>query len=295
MDDFNVCQKYPQVPITVPVDDGGYLTELAGKYAGQRVWAANKTILADLTESGAVMGQVHIKHQYPHCWRCHHPIIFRATEQWFCSIAKFREDVYKAIDTVTWMPDWGHDRMKGMVRDRNDWCISRQRTWGVPIPAFYCKKCGTYHITDATIKAVSDLFRKEGKVRLGEAGYGQLPCAQCLILQLQLPIGAVVAVLAVAKDGAADACHVGADLVGAAGDQLHLQQGQTAGDGDGLVPCLHLLGAGLLVLHDLHDAAVSVLQQIAAQGGVRRHGTAKGDAEVGLLHLAVLDGRKEQL
>ena len=149
VDDFNVCQKYPQVPITVPVDDGGYLTELAGKYAGQRVWAANKTILADLTESGAVMGQVHIKHQYPHCWRCHHPIIFRATEQWFCSIAKFREDVYKAIDTVTWMPDWGHDRMKGMVRDRNDWCISRQRTWGVPIPAFYCKKCGTYHITDA--------------------------------------------------------------------------------------------------------------------------------------------------
>ena len=96
VDDFNVSQKY-NVPITVPVDDGGYLTELAGKYAGQRVWAANKTILADLTAAGVIMGQVHIKHQYPHCWRCHHPIIFRATEQWFCSIAKFREDVYKAI------------------------------------------------------------------------------------------------------------------------------------------------------------------------------------------------------
>ena len=161
VDDFNVSQKY-NVPITVPVDDAGCLTELAGKYAGQRVWAANKTILADLTEAGAIMGQVHIKHQYPHCWRCHNPIIFRATEQWFCSVAKFRDDVYKAIDTVKWMPDWGHDRMKGMVRDRNDWCISRQRTWGVPIPAFYCKKCGAYHITDATIKAVSELFRKEG-------------------------------------------------------------------------------------------------------------------------------------
>ena len=160
VDDFNVCQKYPQIPITVPVDDGGYLTEQAGKYAGQRVWASNKTILADLTAAGAVMGQLHIKHQYPHCWRCHNPIIFRATEQWFCSIAKFREDVYKAIDTVTWMPDWGHDRMHGMVRDRNDWCISRQRTWGV-LSRLYCKKCGAYHITDATIKAVSDLFRKE--------------------------------------------------------------------------------------------------------------------------------------
>ncbi len=162
VDDFNVSKKYPQVNITVPVDDGGYLTELAGKYAGQKVWAANKTILADLQESGAVMGVQHIVHSYPHCWRCHKPIIFRATEQWFCSVAAFREDIYKAIDTVNWMPEWGHDRMHGMVRDRNDWCISRQRTWGVPIPAFYCKKCGKYHITDATIAAVSDLFRKEG-------------------------------------------------------------------------------------------------------------------------------------
>ena len=139
------------------------------------------------------------------------------------------------------------------------------------------------------------LSAEELEIGLGEAGHGQLPCAQRLILQLQLPVSAVVAVLAVAKDGAADACHMGADLVGAAGDQLHLQQGQTAGDGDGLVPGLHLLGTGLLVLHDLHDAAVSVLEQIAAQGGVRRHRTAKGDAEVGLLHLAVLDSRKEQL
>ena len=162
VDDFNVSKKYPQVAITVPVDDGGYLTELAGKYAGQRVWDANKTILADLKESGAVMGVQHIVHSYPHCWRCHHPIIFRATEQWFCSVAAFRDDVYKAIDQVKWMPEWGHDRMRGMVHDRNDWCISRQRTWGVPIPAFYCNKCGKYHITESSIRAVSDLFRKEG-------------------------------------------------------------------------------------------------------------------------------------
>ena len=164
VEDFEVCvNHYPQVPVVVPVDDAGRLTAEAGeKFAGLKVWDANKVILEHIKESGHLMGVQHITHQYPHCWRCHHPIIFRATEQWFCSIAKFREDVYKAIDTVTWMPDWGHDRMTGMVRDRNDWCISRQRTWGVPIPAFYCKKCGTYHITDATIKAVSDLFRKEG-------------------------------------------------------------------------------------------------------------------------------------
>ena len=164
VEDFEVCvNHYPQVPVVVPVDDAGRLTAEAGeKFAGLKVWDANKVILEHIKESGHLMGVQHITHQYPHCWRCHHPIIFRATEQWFCSIAKFREDVYKAIDTVTWMPDWGHDRMTGMVRDRNDWCISRQRTWGVPIPAFYCKKCGAYHITDATIKAVSALFRKEG-------------------------------------------------------------------------------------------------------------------------------------
>ena len=108
VDDFNVSQKY-NVPITVPVDDGGYLTELAGKYAGQKVWDANKTILADLTAAGVILGQVHIKHQYPHCWRCHNPIIFRATEQWFCSIDAFKDEVYKAIDGVQWMPEWGHD------------------------------------------------------------------------------------------------------------------------------------------------------------------------------------------
>ena len=164
VEDFEVCvNHYPQLPIVVPVDDAGHLTEEAGKeFAGLKVWAANKVILEHIKESGHLMGVQHITHQYPHCWRCHHPIIFRATEQWFCSIDAFKEDVYKAIDSVHWQPAWGHDRMAGMVRDRSDWCISRQRVWGVPIPVFYCKKCGKYHITDASIKAVSDLFRKEG-------------------------------------------------------------------------------------------------------------------------------------
>ena len=164
VEDFEVCvNHYPQVPVVVPVDDAGRLTAEAGeKFAGLKVWDANKVILEHIKESGHLMGVQHITHQYPHCWRCHHPIIFRATEQWFCSIDAFKEDVYKAIDSVHWQPAWGHDRMAGMVRDRSDWCISRQRVWGVPIPVFYCKKCGKYHITDTSIKAVSDLFRKEG-------------------------------------------------------------------------------------------------------------------------------------
>lgn len=164
VEDFEVCvNHYPQLPIVVPVDDAGRLTEEAGKeFAGLKVWAANKVILEHIQQTGHLMGVQHITHQYPHCWRCHHPIIFRATEQWFCSIDAFKEDVYKAIDSVHWQPAWGHDRMAGMVCDRSDWCISRQRVWGVPIPVFYCKKCGKYHITDASIKAVSDLFRKEG-------------------------------------------------------------------------------------------------------------------------------------
>ena len=164
VEDFEVCvNHYPQVPVVVPVDDAGCLTAEAGeKFAGLKVWDANKVILEHIKESGHLMGVQHITHQYPHCWRCHHPIIFRATEQWFCSIDAFKEDVYKAIDSVHWQPAWGHDRMAGMVRDRSDWCISRQRVWGVPIPVFYCKKCGKYHITDASIKAVSDLFRREG-------------------------------------------------------------------------------------------------------------------------------------
>ncbi|MDD3429520.1 MAG: isoleucine--tRNA ligase [Oscillospiraceae bacterium] len=163
VEDFDVCTKfYPELPIVVPVDEAGILTEEAGMFKGLYVLDANPVILKHLKETGSLLATVRITHQYPHCWRCHNPIIFRATEQWFCSVDAFKEETYKAIEEVNWTPAWGKDRMLGMVRDRRDWCVSRQRTWGVPIPAFYCKKCGKYHITEELTKAVSDLFRKEG-------------------------------------------------------------------------------------------------------------------------------------
>lgn len=158
-----VTRNYPELPMIVPVDDDGRLTEEAGKqFAGLPVFEASAVIQKHLQESGHLVGAVHIEHQYPHCWRCHNPIIFRATEQWFCSVDAFKEETYKAVDSVEWIPSWGHDRMMGMVRDRADWCISRQRLWGLPIPAFYCDDCGGYLINNETIAAVQALFAKEG-------------------------------------------------------------------------------------------------------------------------------------
>ncbi len=162
VDDFEVCKKYPEVGITVPVDAKGILTSEAGKYEGLTTDNANKAIAKDLEESGALFALEKIVHQYPHCWRCKNPVLFRATEQWFCSVKEFKDEAVKAIESVQWIPEWGEDRIKGMVSDRSDWCISRQRTWGVPIPVVYCKDCGKPVVTDSTIKAVSEMFRSEG-------------------------------------------------------------------------------------------------------------------------------------
>ncbi|MGN0663998.1 MAG: isoleucine--tRNA ligase [Negativibacillus sp.] len=162
-EDFEVCvNHYPEIKIIVPVDSKGYLTEAAGKFAGLSTDEANKAIAADLTESGHMFAVEKIVHQYPHCWRCKHPIIYRATEQWFCSVENFKEDALKAIEDINWIPSWGEGRIKNMVSDRSDWCISRQRIWGVPIPIFYCEKCGEPHVDEASIQAVSQLFAKEG-------------------------------------------------------------------------------------------------------------------------------------
>ncbi len=161
-DDYIVCCKYPQLEIVVPVDSKGYQTEDAGEFAGMYYEDSNEKILAKLKEIGALVAAQDIVHQYPHCWRCDHPIIFRAADQWFASVDALKDDAVKAIEGVKWIPEWGEDRIKSMVVDRNDWCISRQRTWGVPIPIFYCKDCGKPIINDETIAAIAKLFREEG-------------------------------------------------------------------------------------------------------------------------------------
>ena len=163
VEDFEVCvNHYPEIPIIVPVDGDGKLTEEAGEFCGLTTNDANKAILTKLTELNALFAVENIIHQYPHCWRCKSPIIFRATEQWFCSVDGFKEEACKAIDSVQWIPEWGGDRIKGMVMDRSDWCISRQRTWGVPIPIFYCKHCGKPIINEESVNAIANLYEKEG-------------------------------------------------------------------------------------------------------------------------------------
>ncbi|MBQ2001149.1 MAG: isoleucine--tRNA ligase [Clostridia bacterium] len=184
VDDFEVCRKYKQLPIVVSVDAKGVLTDEAGQFAGLTTDDANKKIAMHLDETGALLALEKIIHQYPHCWRCKSPILFRATEQCFCSISDFADKAIDAIDTVEWVPAWGKDRIAGMVRDRSDWCISRQRIWGVPIPIFYCEDCGAEIINEETIKNVADIFRKEGADAWYEREAGDLlpagyKCPKC--------------------------------------------------------------------------------------------------------------------
>ena len=160
-DDYQTCRRYG-MEMVVPVDDRGCHTDYAGKYAGLFVEDSNPVILEDMKKDGTLFASEDIVHSYPHCWRCKNPIIFRATPQWFCSVDAFKEEAVAACDEVRWVPGWGIDRMKAMIRERADWCISRQRKWGLPIPVFYCEECGKPVVTDETIDVVAKLFEAEG-------------------------------------------------------------------------------------------------------------------------------------
>ena len=160
-DDYQTCRRYG-MELVVPVDDRGRHTDYAGKYAGMKTDESNPVILEDMRQSGALFACEDIVHSYPHCWRCKSPIIFRATPQWFCSVESFKDKAVAACENVYWNPAWGKERMISMIRERADWCISRQRRWGLPIPVFYCKDCGKPICNDESIARISQLFAEHG-------------------------------------------------------------------------------------------------------------------------------------
>ncbi|MFH1736460.1 MAG: isoleucine--tRNA ligase, partial [Actinomycetota bacterium] len=152
------------LPTVMPVDDDGIFTDEAGKWAGKHIKDANPEIVADLAARRVLLWSGEVVHSYPHCWRCKSPVIFRATRQWFVSMEKgdMRRKALAEIGKVKWIPPVGETRIRAMVEERPDWCISRQRTWGVPLPILYCEDCDKPVVTDATLKAIEELFRREG-------------------------------------------------------------------------------------------------------------------------------------
>jgi isoleucyl-tRNA synthetase len=162
-EDYITGMRY-DLPVLSPVDNNGRFTDEAGPYSGMHINEANPVICEDMKKSGALLAMGELSHSYPHCWRCKKPVIFRATEQWFISMDKndLRSKALDAIKTVSWTPSWGMERIHGMVEGRPDWCLSRQRAWGVPITAIMCSQCGHIQNDDAVNAKIDELFLKEG-------------------------------------------------------------------------------------------------------------------------------------
>lgn len=160
-DDFVIGQRY-NLGVLCPVDDQGHFTAEAPGFEGMFYEKGNKVVIEKLEASGHLLKAETIQHQYPHDWRTKKPVIFRATEQWFASIDKFRQQMLGEIKRIRWTPNWGELRMHNMIADRGDWCISRQRAWGVPIPIMYCRSCNEPLVNQETIEHVAGIFEKEG-------------------------------------------------------------------------------------------------------------------------------------
>jgi isoleucyl-tRNA synthetase len=162
-DDHQTGLRYG-LEVLSPVDDNGVYTAEAGKYAGEKIPQVNRTIIADLAACGALVAEANIRHSYPHCWRCKEPVMYRATPQWFISMEEndLRKKSLAAIETVQWTPSWGMQRIYSMIEGRPDWCLSRQRSWGVPLTVITCHSCGEIVASSEVVEAIDALFVKEG-------------------------------------------------------------------------------------------------------------------------------------